>query len=147
MVKDEKTSKTGAEKSAKKSEKSIEKSSKKQDKENEKALKKELKEKDDAIKKELKEKEDAIKREQKKEEQEKILSHRYNPMKFELLDEAESDALFEELKVSSGLELPKISITDPICKIYKAKPNEIFKITRNSYTSKESVFYRVVIDE
>jgi DNA-directed RNA polymerase subunit H len=75
-----------------------------------------------------------------------ILTHNYNP-KFELLNTDEIPKLFEELKISSGLELPKINVNDPVSKLFKAKANDIFKITRKSYTAGESVFYRVVIDE
>ena len=75
-----------------------------------------------------------------------ILTHSYNP-KFELLNADEIPKLFEELKISSGLELPKINVNDPVSKLFKAKANDIFKITRKSYTAGESVFYRVVIDE
>ncbi|MDD2678525.1 MAG: DNA-directed RNA polymerase subunit RpoH/Rpb5 C-terminal domain-containing protein [Candidatus Nanoarchaeia archaeon] len=86
--------------------------------------------------------------EEKKDELEEdfVLSHNYNP-KFELLNADEIQKLFEHLKISSGLELPKINLSDPVCKIFKAKPNDIFKITRKSYTAGESIFYRVVIDE
>jgi DNA-directed RNA polymerase subunit H len=75
-----------------------------------------------------------------------ILTHNYNP-KFELLSADEIPKLFEELKISSGLELPKMNVNDPVSKLFKAKGNDIFKITRKSYTAGESVFYRVVIDE
>ena len=75
-----------------------------------------------------------------------ILSHNYNP-KFELLSADEIPKLFEDLKISSGLELPKINSNDPVSKLFNAKPNDVFKITRKSYTAGESIFYRVVIDE
>ncbi|MDD4353706.1 MAG: DNA-directed RNA polymerase subunit RpoH/Rpb5 C-terminal domain-containing protein [Candidatus Nanoarchaeia archaeon] len=75
-----------------------------------------------------------------------ILTHIYNP-KFELLSADEIPKLFEDLKISSGLELPKINVNDPVSKLFKAKANDVFKITRKSYTAGESIFYRVVIDE
>ena len=78
--------------------------------------------------------------------EEHILVHKYNP-EFKILDDSEVEKLFEVLKIKSYMDLPKIFITDPICKIFKPKINDIIKITRPSYTAGESVFYRVVIDE
>ena len=75
-----------------------------------------------------------------------ILSHSYNP-KFELLNQEDIAKLLVDLKISSGLELPKISVNDPVSKLFHAKANDVFKITRKSYTAGESIFYRVVIDE
>jgi DNA-directed RNA polymerase subunit H len=75
-----------------------------------------------------------------------ILTHNYNP-KFELISSDEIPKLFEELKISSGIALPKINLNDPVSKLFKAKVNDVFKITRKSYTAGESIFYRVVLDE
>jgi DNA-directed RNA polymerase subunit H len=77
---------------------------------------------------------------------EMILSHNYNPT-FELLSEDEASKLLNDLNIKSSLELPKMAVNDPIAKLFKAKPNDIFKITRKSYTAGESIFYRVIIDE
>jgi len=78
--------------------------------------------------------------------EEVVLSHNYNP-KFELLGENEVSKLFNDLNIKSSLELPKMTVNDPIAKLFKAKPNDILKITRKSYTAGESIFYRVIIDE
>lgn len=78
--------------------------------------------------------------------EEMVLSHNYNP-KFELLGENEASKLLDDLNINSSLELPKMAVNDPIAKLFKAKPNDILKITRKSYTAGESIFYRVIIDE
>ncbi len=82
--------------------------------------------------------------EKKAENNEYILSHRYNP-KFELLSKEEVEELLKRYNVTL-LQLPKIKASDPVCKLFKAKPNDVFKITRKSPTAGESVFYRVVIN-
>lgn len=75
-----------------------------------------------------------------------ILKHKYNP-EFTLLSEDEVEKLFSDLNLKSFLDLPKISINDPVCQLFNPKINDVFKIKRKSYTSGESIFYRVVIDE
>ncbi|MBN1923967.1 MAG: DNA-directed RNA polymerase subunit H [Nanoarchaeota archaeon] len=75
---------------------------------------------------------------------EQILEHSYNP-KFEILKPEEVKALLERFNAKI-IQLPKININDPICKLMSAKVNDVFKITRKSYTSEDSVFYRVVVD-
>jgi DNA-directed RNA polymerase subunit H (RpoH/RPB5) len=52
----------------------------------------------------------------------------------------------EELNISRG-QLPKILKNDPMVQKIKAKVGDIIKITRNSKTAGESVYYRVVVNE
>lgn len=78
-------------------------------------------------------------------ENEFILEHKYNP-KFELLNEEEINNVLEKFNIKL-IDLPKMSLNDPISKLFEAKVNDVFKIVRNSQTCGESVFYRVVINE
>lgn len=85
-----------------------------------------------------------ITKQEKKEESFDILSHNYVP-KFEIMSEEDSNALLEQLNISR-MNLPKALSNDPAVKKLEAKINDILKITRKSYTSDTSVFYRVVVD-
>ena len=84
------------------------------------------------------------KKEKEKENSDHILEHKYNP-KYELLSEEQIKDLLEGLNITLN-NLPKILVNDPICKLFNAKYNDVFKITRQSYTAGEIIFYRVVID-
>lgn len=59
------------------------------------------------------------------------------------LSEKEKEKLLEKYNISEK-ELPRISKIDPAISSLNAKPGEIIKITRQSPTAGESVFYRVV---
>jgi len=61
------------------------------------------------------------------------------------LSDKQKEKLLEEYNISLK-ELPKILKSDPAIVSLNAKPGEIIKITRNSMTAGESIFYRVVID-
>ena len=43
-------------------------------------------------------------------------------------------------------QLPKIHVNDPVAKEIDAKVGDIIKVIRRSYTAKQSIFYRLVID-
>ncbi|MGZ4901830.1 MAG: DNA-directed RNA polymerase subunit H [Halobacteriota archaeon] len=43
-------------------------------------------------------------------------------------------------------QLPKILITDPVCKEIGAKKDDVVKIVRRSLTAEEAVSFRLVID-
>ncbi|PIU63575.1 hypothetical protein COS83_00315 [archaeon CG07_land_8_20_14_0_80_38_8] len=73
-----------------------------------------------------------------------ILIHEYNP-EFELLSEEEAKKVLEGLNLNY-YQLPKISVNDPVSKLFKAKQNDVFRIKRKSYTAGESIFYRVVVN-
>ena len=62
------------------------------------------------------------------------------------LTEKEKQDLFEKYKVTLK-ELPKISKKDPAIQELDVKAGDIIKITRPSFTAKETVFYRGVTDD
>ena len=60
------------------------------------------------------------------------------------LSDSQKEKLLEKYKISEK-ELPKILKTDPAIISLDAKPGDVIKITRNSQTASEAVFYRVVV--
>ena len=64
--------------------------------------------------------------------------------KHALASDAEKKHITDELKLT-GKELPKILKTDPAILDLKAKDGDIIKITRQSATAGEILFYRRVI--
>jgi DNA-directed RNA polymerase I, II, and III subunit RPABC1 len=64
--------------------------------------------------------------------------------KHELLEEDEKKELLKIYSIKE-LNLPKCLSSDPISKYFGARKGQIFKIFRNSETSGESVYYRVVV--
>ncbi len=74
-----------------------------------------------------------------------ILKHRFLP-KHEILSEEEAEKILKKYNVSKR-QLPKIRLKDPVIKVIGAKEGDLIKITRKSPTSKESPYYRVVVDE
>ena len=73
-----------------------------------------------------------------------VLTHNYVP-KFEVMPAEEVEKLLKDLKVDR-FHMPKILATDPVVRLMGAKVNEVLKITRKSYTSGTSVFYRVIVN-
>jgi DNA-directed RNA polymerase I, II, and III subunit RPABC1 len=71
------------------------------------------------------------------------LSHVLVP-KHELLEEDEKKELLKIYKLKET-QLPKIFSSDPISKYFGAKKGQVFKITRNSESSGEYIYYRIVI--
>lgn len=67
-----------------------------------------------------------------------ILDHVLQP-KFRIISPTETKNLLEMLQCSL-VELPKLSINDPVSKFFNAKPRDVFKITR-----RENIYYRVVV--
>ena len=61
------------------------------------------------------------------------------------LSDTQGEKLLETYNISLK-ELPRILKTDPSIISLDAKPGNIVKITRNSPTAGESIFYRVVVD-
>ena len=61
------------------------------------------------------------------------------------LNDKQKEKLLEQYKISM-VELPRILKTDSAVISLSAKPGDVIKITRNSLTAGESVFYRVVVD-
>ena len=61
------------------------------------------------------------------------------------MSDAQKEKLLEKYRVSLK-ELPRILKTDSSVLFLEAKPGDVIKITRDSPTAGESVFYRVVVD-
>jgi len=60
-----------------------------------------------------------------------------------VVSEAEKKRIIEKYNLS-GKELPRILKNDPAILHLKVKPGDIVKITRNSATAGQSIFYRRV---
>lgn len=73
-----------------------------------------------------------------------ILKHELVP-KHEIISEEEKEKLLKSYNITPD-QLPKILNTDPVCIAIGAKPGQIVKITRKSYTAKEAIAYRVVVE-
>ena len=71
-----------------------------------------------------------------------ILEHILVP-KHEILSKTQAEKLLKEKGLSENL-LPGIWKEDPVIKAIKAKKGDIIKITRDSITAGESVYYRIV---
>ncbi|MEM7822908.1 MAG: DNA-directed RNA polymerase subunit H [Candidatus Aenigmatarchaeota archaeon] len=63
----------------------------------------------------------------------------------EILSEEEKKQLLERLMVTEA-GLPKIFVDDPAIKHLKPKIGSVVKITRNSPTAGQAVYYRVVVE-
>jgi DNA-directed RNA polymerase subunit H len=81
----------------------------------------------------------------KKEEVTTIIEHVLVP-KHEKISQAEAKKVLEDYNISLQ-ELPKILSTDPGIRHLGAKTGDIIKITRDSKSSGEAVFYRTVVGE
>ena len=73
-----------------------------------------------------------------------IMSHDLVPI-HEIISEEEKNKLFENLRISID-QLPKLLDTDPVCVSIGAKPGQIIRIKRSSYTAKEAEVYRLVVE-
>ncbi|RZN70529.1 MAG: DNA-directed RNA polymerase subunit H [Candidatus Methanolliviera hydrocarbonicum] len=62
-----------------------------------------------------------------------------------LLNEEEAEELLNKYDIEREM-LPKIKESDPAAKEIGAKPGDIIKIIRESYTAGETEFYRIVIE-
>ena len=74
----------------------------------------------------------------------KVDKHVLTP-KHSKISEKEKNALFEKYNVTSK-EIPKIQLTDAAIKQLEPKAGDVIKITRQSATAGESIYYRVVAD-
>ena len=73
-----------------------------------------------------------------------ILNHGYVP-KHEILKQKDVEKLLKTYNLESINQLPKILSSDPVVKAINAKKGDVLKITRNSMTAGEAVYYRLVI--
>lgn len=71
------------------------------------------------------------------------LKHTLVP-KHEIISEEEKKELLKIYKIKDA-HLPKIYSTDQIVRYFGAKRGQVFKITRNTETSGETIYYRIVI--
>ena len=72
-----------------------------------------------------------------------ILEHELVP-KHEVLSKEEKEEVLDTFKVTLN-ELPKMLSSDSVLEHIKAKAGGVIRITRNSPTAGESVYYRVVV--
>jgi len=61
------------------------------------------------------------------------------------LNDKQKEKLLEQYDVSQK-ELPKILKSDSAIQALNVKPGDVIRITRDSMTAGESIFYRVVVD-
>lgn len=73
-----------------------------------------------------------------------ILNHIWQP-KVHILTAEETEALKTAYNLKSVQQLPEISRYDPLAMAVALRPNEVVKLTRNSQTALESVYYRVCV--
>ncbi|MGD1835726.1 MAG: DNA-directed RNA polymerase subunit H [Nitrososphaeraceae archaeon] len=73
----------------------------------------------------------------------KITEHVYQP-KHEILSKVESEDILRKFNTKTS-QLPYIMLSDKGLDNLDVRPGDIIKITRNSPTSGESVYYRYVV--
>ena len=73
-----------------------------------------------------------------------ILEHNYVPEHI-IISEEEKQQLYIEKNISTPKELPEISRFDPVALTIGIKPGQVCKITRNSRTAIDSIYYRICI--
>ena len=73
----------------------------------------------------------------------KITEHVYQP-KHEILPKKESEDILRKFNTKTN-QLPYIMLSDKGLDNLDVRPGDIIKITRNSPTSGESVYYRYVV--
>ena len=61
------------------------------------------------------------------------------------LNDKQKEKLLEQYNISTK-EIPRILKSDSAISSLNAKPGDVIKITRNSLTAGEAIFYRVVVD-
>lgn len=64
--------------------------------------------------------------------------------KHEIISEEEKKELLKIYKIKD-IHIPKIYSTDQIARYFGAKRGQVFKITRNTETSGETIYYRIVV--
>ena len=72
-----------------------------------------------------------------------IVEHELVP-KHEVLSKEETEEVLDTFKINKE-QLPKILSSDSVLEHIKAKTGDVIRITRNSPTAGESVYYRVVV--
>ncbi len=72
-----------------------------------------------------------------------ISKHSFVP-KHTLLSEKEKEELLKRYNIKLN-QLPRILTSDPMTKRLEAKVGDVIKVSRESQTSGETVYYRVVV--
>ncbi|MDK2893104.1 DNA-directed RNA polymerase subunit H [Methanohalophilus sp.] len=73
-----------------------------------------------------------------------LLDHELIPH-HEIADEDELKSILKHYNIGRE-DLPKIKVSDPVVKEIGAEVGDVVKITRNSATAGEAMYYRYVID-
>jgi DNA-directed RNA polymerase subunit H len=73
-----------------------------------------------------------------------VLKHQMVPEHI-IMSEEEVLALLAQYRIELK-QLPKILVTDAVCKEIGARKDDVIKIKRRSLTAEEAVSYRLVID-
>ena len=63
-----------------------------------------------------------------------------------ILSDKEKQDLIKKFEIEAN-QLPKILTTDPVSLSIEAKAGQILKIVRESHTAKESIAYRLVVED
>jgi DNA-directed RNA polymerase subunit H len=63
-----------------------------------------------------------------------------------IISEKEKKELINKYEIELN-QLPKIFTTDPVCRSISAKSGQVVKIIRKSHTAKESIAYRLVVED
>jgi DNA-directed RNA polymerase subunit H len=74
----------------------------------------------------------------------KITDHIYQPM-HEILPRDEAERILRKYNTKPS-QLPYIMISDKALQDLNVRPGDVIKITRNSPTAGESVYYRYVVE-
>jgi DNA-directed RNA polymerase subunit H (RpoH/RPB5) len=72
-----------------------------------------------------------------------ITSHELVP-RHEILKDEEKKKVLQKFGVTEN-QLPQIHVSDPVLEESGAKPGQLVKITRNSQTAGEAIYYRLVV--
>jgi len=74
-----------------------------------------------------------------------LFNHKLVPKHIVLSDE-EKQEVMKGYGIKKLRQFPKILKSDPVVQMLKAKTGDLIKIIRKSDTTKESVYYRMVIE-
>jgi DNA-directed RNA polymerase subunit H len=73
-----------------------------------------------------------------------LLDHELIP-KHEIMVEDELKSVLNQYQIEKE-QLPKLKVSDPVALEIGASVGDVVKITRNSQTAGEAIYYRLVID-
>lgn len=73
-----------------------------------------------------------------------VMKHELVP-RHEVLSAAEAKQVLERYHIFPE-QLPKITVSDPVCKAIGAKPGQVVRVKRKSPTAGEAIAYRLVVE-